>query len=287
MINIGEYNELEAFQLVDAGMFLIEKEADIDAEDLEKVLLPNAYLPASLSRGDSMEVFIYLDSEDRIIATNLKPSVTLNNFAYLPVKEVNSVGAFLDMGLAKDLLVPYRQQAVEMQEGKSYLVFMYLDETTNRLIASSKTNRFLNNDDIEIKEGEEVDLIVSKNTDLGYNVIVNKQHKGLIFQSAIFQQLHTGDAIKGFVKTIREDKKLDIILQQQGVSSTEPNAQAILDFLKDNDGSTTITDKSAPQEIYAAFGLSKKAFKRALGALYKKRLVKLSKETTELVTLKQ
>lgn len=283
MINIGEYNELEAFQRVDAGMFLITKDADIDSEDLEKVLLPNAYLPSDLSRGDSIEVFIYLDSEDRIIATNLTPKVTLNNFAYLTVKEVNSIGAFLDMGLAKDLLVPYRQQAVEMQEGKSYLIYMYLDETTKRLIASSKVNRFLNNDNIAIMEGEEVDLIVANQTDLGYNVIVNKEHKGLIFQSAIFKELNTGDELKGFVKTIREDNKLDIVLQQQGISTIEPNAQVILDYLKANDGRAEISDNSAPEDIYATFGMSKKAFKRALGALYKKRLVKLSKELTELV----
>jgi predicted RNA-binding protein (virulence factor B family) len=282
MISIGEYNELVAFQQVDAGMFLITKDADTDAEDLEKVLLPNAYLPRDLSLGDSIEVFIYLDSEDRIIATNLTPKVTLGNFSYLYVKEVNSVGAFLDMGLAKDLLVPYRQQASDMLEGKSYLVYMYLDETTKRLIASSKVNRFLNNDNVEIMEGEEVDLIVANQTNLGYNVIVNKQHKGLVFKSAIFQELHTGDELKGFVKTIREDNKLDIVLQQEGVSSIEPNAQTILDYLKANEGSSKITDKSAPEDIYSTFGLSKKAFKRALGALYKKRLVKLSKELTEL-----
>ncbi|MFT6746639.1 MAG: putative RNA-binding protein (virulence factor B family) [Glaciecola sp.] len=282
-MNIGEYNELVAFQQVDAGMFLVATDADIDSDDLEKVLLPNAYLPDDLSRGDSIDVFIYLDSEDRIIATNLTPKVTLNNFAYLVVKEVNSIGAFLDMGLAKDLLVPYRQQAGEMQEGKSYLVHMYLDETTKRLIASSKVNRFLNNDKVEIEEGEEVDLIIANRTDLGYNVIVNKKHKGLIFKSAIFQELSTGAEIKGFLKTIREDNKLDIILQQEGVSTIEPNAQVILDYLKANGGSSDITDKSSPELISETFRMSKKAFKRALGSLYKKRLVKLSKDLTELL----
>lgn len=283
MIKIGEYNELVAFQHVDAGMFLIAKDADIDAEELEKVLLPNAYLPDTLSMGDSMEVFIYLDSEDRIIATDLTPKITLGNFAYLSVKEMNSIGAFLDMGLAKDLLVPYRQQAEEMMEGKSYLVYMYLDETTNRLIASSKINRFLSNETLELEEGQEVDLIVANRTDLGYNVIVNKKHKGLIFSNAIFQAINTGDKLKGFVKSIREDKKLDIVLQQEGVSTIEPNARVILDHLKNNEGKSEITDKSDPELIYATFGMSKKAFKKALGALYKKRLVKLSKELTELI----
>ncbi|MFT6716090.1 MAG: putative RNA-binding protein (virulence factor B family) [Saprospiraceae bacterium] len=283
MTNIGEYNVLVAYQQIDAGMLLVASDADTAAEEFEKILLPNAYLPNDLSLGDPIEVFIYLDSEDRVIATNLTPKITLNNFAYLPVKEVNTVGAFLDMGLAKDLLVPFRQQATDMQEGKSYLVCMYLDETTKRLIASSKVNRFLSNEQIDLMEGEEVDLIVVNQTDLGYNVIVNKAHKGLVFKSAIFQELHTGDELKGFVKTIREDNKLDVILQQQGVSTIEPNAQIILDFLKDNDGRTDITDKSAPELISTTFGMSKKAFKRALGALYKKRLVKLGKESTELL----
>jgi len=283
MINIGEYNVLVAYQKIDAGMLLIATDADIDSEELEKILLPNAYLPSDLSLEDPIEVFVYLDSEDRIIATNLIPKVTLGNFSYLTVKEVNSVGAFLDMGLAKDLLVPYRQQATEMLEGKSYLVHMYLDETTNRLIASSKINRFLNNDNVKVMEGEEVDLIVANQTDLGYNVIVNKTHKGLVFKSAIFRELRTGDELKGFVKTKREDNKLDIVLQQEGVSTIEPNAQIIVDFLKANAGRSDITDKSSPELIYETFGMSKKAFKRALGALYKKRLIKLSKEYTELL----
>ena len=274
MIKIGEYNELVAYQHVDAGMFLVSKDADISSEELEKVLLPNAYVSAQLSLGDSIQVFIYLDSEDRIIATNLKPKITLGDFAYLPVKEVNSVGAFLDMGLAKDLLVPYRQQAVEMQEGKSYLVHMYLDQTTKRLIASSKVNSFLNNDQIKLMEGEEVDLIVVNQTDLGYNVIVNKQHKGLVFKNAVFQKMNTGDQLKGFIK--------DVILQQEGVSTIEPNAQVILDYLKANQGKVNLTDKSDPEAIYEVLRMSKKAFKRALGALYKKRLVTLSKEFTEL-----
>jgi uncharacterized protein len=282
MIKIGEYNELVAYQHVDAGMFLVSKDADISSEELEKVLLPNAYVSAQLSLGDSIQVFIYLDSEDRIIATNLKPKITLGDFAYLPVKEVNSVGAFLDMGLAKDLLVPYRQQAVEMQEGKSYLVHMYLDQTTKRLIASSKVNSFLNNDQIKLMEGEEVDLIVVNQTDLGYNVIVNKQHKGLVFKNAVFQKMNTGDQLKGFIKTIRKDDKLDVILQQEGVSTIEPNAQVILDYLKANQGKVNLTDKSDPEAIYEVLRMSKKAFKRALGALYKKRLVTLSKEFTEL-----
>ena len=242
---------------------------------MQKILLPNAYLPADLKVNDTITVFIYLDSEDRIIATNLTPSITVNKFAYLPVKEVNAVGAFLDMGLAKDLLVPFRQQASDMQEGRSYLVHMYLDDTTKRLIASSKLNLFLNNRWMKLMEGEEVDLIVMNQSSLGYNVIVNQRHKGLVFHSDVFQELQTGDNLKGFVKTIREDGKLDIVLQQQGISTIEPNAQRVLDYLKAQGGSSDITDKSDPELIYKTFNMSKKSFKKAIGALYKKRLVEL------------
>lgn len=283
MFKIGEYNNLIVHEKVDAGLFLVANQESAMSEEAEKVLLPNAYVESGLKVGDAVRVFIYLDSEDRIIATNLTPRITLGKFSYLAVKEVNSFGAFLDMGLAKDLLVPYRQQAVEMLEGKSYVVHMYLDETTNRLIASSKLNRFLSNDNLNLMEGEEVDLLVLNKTELGYNVIVNQEHKGLVFHDAIFGDLSTGDEVKGFVKTIRADQKLDIILHQQGISTIEPNAQQILNYLKANQGSMSITDKSPPELIYATFQMSKKSFKKSLGSLYKKELIRLKKDTTELL----
>ena len=276
MIKIGEYNNLQIDRREESGFYLEDDEGN-------SVLLPNAYIEPSYSIGDTIKVFIYLDSEDRIIATNLIPKVTLGKFAYLAVKEVNEVGAFLDMGLAKDLLVPFRQQASDMIEGKSYLVYLYLDETTNRLIASSKINQRLNNDSINLMEGEQVDLIIANKTDLGYNVIVNEKHKGLIFNDAIFQEINVGDELKGFVKTIRDDNKIDILLHQQGVSNFEPNAQKIITFLKQSGGSSNLTDSSSPEEIYKALGMSKKTFKKALGLLYKKRMVKLSPGLTELV----
>ena len=276
MIKIGEYNNLQIDRREESGFYLEDDEGN-------SVLLPNAYIEPSYSIGDTIKVFIYLDSEDRIIATNLIPKVTLGKFAYLAVKEVNEVGAFLDMGLAKDLLVPFRQQASDMIEGKSYLVYLYLDETTNRLIASSKINQRLNNDSINLMEGEQVDLIIANKTDLGYNVIVNEKHKGLIFNDAIFQEINVGDELKGFVKTIRDDNKIDILLHQQGVSNFEPNAQKIITFLKQSGGRSNLTDSSSPEEIYKALGMSKKTFKKALGLLYKKRMVKLSPGLTELV----
>lgn len=283
MINIGEYNELLVLRKEDPGMFLVHpSEAEL-ADEAKVVLLPNAYIPEGLAVGELIEVFIYLDSEDRIIATTLKPHATTNQFALLEVKEVNAIGAFMEWGLAKDLLVPFRQQAEKMVEGNSYLVRIYLDETTKRLIGSSKINQFLNNDKLEVEEGQEVDLIVVNITNLGYNLIVQGKHKGLVFHDAVFGTLNPGDQLKGFVKKIRPDNKIDIVLQQVGVSSFEPNGQKIVDFLQANGGLSSLGDKSDPEEIYAAFGMSKKSFKKALGILYKKRVVHIDDKGIKLL----
>ena len=283
MINIGEYNELLVLRKEDPGMFLVHpSEAEL-GEEAKVVLLPNAYIPAGLTIGELIEVFIYLDSEDRIIATTLRPSVTVNQFALLEVKEVNAVGAFMEWGLAKDLLIPFRQQAEKMVEGNSYLVWVYLDETTKRLIGSSKINQFLSNDQLEVEEGQEVDLMVVNITNLGYNLIVEGKHKGLVFHDAVFGVLNPGDQLKGYVKQIRPDNKLDIVLQQIGVSSFEPNGQKIMDHLQASGGISSLGDKSDPEEIYAALGMSKKSFKKALGILYKKRAVEITEKGIKLI----
>lgn len=268
MIKIGSYNVLKADRREESGIYLVDDENN-------SVLLPNAYVPEDLKLGDEIKVFIYLDSEDRIIATNLIPKITLGKFAFLAVKEINTVGAFLDMGLAKDLLVPYRQQATPMEEGKSYWVHLLLDETTNRLYGSSKINQYLSNENMDLIEGQEVQVQVLNPTDLGFNVIVNQKYKGLIFKDAIFTNLHTGAEIKGFVKKIRPDHKLDIVLQQEGISKIEPNAQKIIDFLKQNGGKSDLNDKTPPEEIYAVLGMSKKTFKKAIGTLYKQKLIQI------------
>lgn len=283
MIKIGEFNDMLVYEKVEHGLYLVHPEENLDQEGFEKVLLPNAYVTPELRINNTVKVFIYLDSEDRIIATNLIPKLTVGQFASLPIVQVNSVGAFADIGLAKDLLIPFQQQLETMMEGRNYLVYMYLDDTTKRLIGTSKINQYLNNDWIKLMPGEEVDLIVINQTNLGFNVVVNGKHKGLVFLSDVFQDLNSGDQLKGFVKTIREDNKLDITLQQQGVSSIEPNAQRILDYLKQEGGKMDLTDKSDPELISHVFGMSKKSFKKALGTLYKKRLITLGTNNTSLI----
>ncbi len=275
MIEIGDYNVLLTHEKIDAGMLLIHPESEPDERDLQKILLPNAYVPKELGLNEAIQVFIYLDSEDRIIATNLSPLITVNTISFLQVKEVNTIGVFVDMGLAKDLLIPYNQQATSLTEGKSYLVHMYLDEVTSRLIGSTKINQFLSNDEILVTEGEEVNLLVSNKTNLGFNVVVNKTHLGLVFHSEIFREISTGDKLVGFVRSVRKDNKLDISLSKAGESRTDSDTDLILEYLRNNNNSMTLTDKSSPDEIYKAFNMSKKSFKKALGSLYKSRLVEI------------
>ena len=283
MINLGEYNELLALRKEGPGAFLVHpSEAEL-GEKAQTVLLPNAYIPADFEVGSLLTVFVYLDSEDRIIATNLKPKALVGEFAFLTVKEVNQVGAFLDWGLAKDLLVPYQHQAQEMLEGMSYLVYVRLDEKSNRIIASSKLNQYLSNELLALEEGQEVDLIVINHSDLGYNVIVEGKHKGLIFNDSVFQKLESGQKLKGFIKQIRPDNKIDVVLQQTGVSSFEPNAQKILAYLENHNGFAEIGDKSDPEFIYQELGISKKSFKKALGLLYKQKQVELDPKGIRLI----
>ncbi|HSZ24810.1 MAG TPA: S1-like domain-containing RNA-binding protein, partial [Cytophagaceae bacterium] len=204
MIEIGKFNVLKALRLTPPGMFLW----DGHGEDV--VLLPNKYIPQNLEIGEEMKVFIYRDSEDRIIATTLEPKIKLYEIASLQVKEVNDFGAFLDWGLEKDLMVPYREQLRKMKVGEQYLVYLYIDEDTNRLAATSKIDRFLEKDNIDIQIGDQVDLLVGDSSDLGVNVIINGTYKGLIYHSEIFRKISPGDKTIGFVKDIREDQKIDI-----------------------------------------------------------------------------
>lgn len=273
MIQLGAYNEMIVHEKVDHGMYLVHPDEDLTLEGFDKVLLPNVYVEEGLKPGDRASFFIYLDSEDRIIATNLKPLIKVKEIAFLRCTQVNDIGAFFDIGLAKELLVPFKMQAGKVQEGRQYLVYMLLDEMSNRLIGTTKINQQLQNNYIKLIEGEEVDVIVSNTTSLGYNVVVNQKHRGLIFHSDVFQKLNYGDSLKAFVKTVREDGKLDIVLQQQGLSSIEPNARILVEKMKENDGELMLGDKSDPDEIYAQLAISKKSFKKAVGSLYKKKMI--------------
>lgn len=253
------------------GLFLENDEGD-------EVLLPNKYKPENFEIGDEIEVFVYLDHQERPVATTLKPYVKLDEFAYLKCVEVSDIGAFLDWGLEKHLFVPYREMASKMRKGSWYLVFVYLDEETGRLVASSKTNAYLDNSELTVEPFEEVDLIVANPTDLGVNVIVNEIHQGLIFQDDVFQDLQPGDRLKGWVKKTRPGGKIDITLQRPGYRSIEPNAQDILNEMELKGGKLNLTDKSAPDEIQKTLQMSKKSFKKAIGTLYKQRLIDIKED---------
>lgn len=265
MIQIGRYNTLEIVRDTKVGLYLSDGNEDI--------LLPNKYVPKEYEIGDKLIVFAYLDHEERKVATTLEPYILLNQFALLRVNYINKFGAFLDWGLEKDLFVPFREQARPMEKGKRYLVFMYEDHETNRLAATSKINQFLDNEKLTVQEGDEVDLIISHITELGINVIINELHKGLIYKNESYDDLRTGDRMKGYIKAIRPDNKIDVTIQKQGVESIEPNAEKILDELRASRGFLRLNDDSHPEDIKTVLKMSKKAFKKAIGSLYKQRLI--------------
>ncbi|KAA3614950.1 MAG: GntR family transcriptional regulator [Calditrichaeota bacterium] len=276
MIELGKYNLLTAARETENGVYLEDQQG-------REVLLPNKYVTDDLKIGDEIDVFIFNDSEDRLTATTAKPKILLNEFAYLPVKEVTKFGAFLDWGLEKDLFVPFKEQPTKMVMGKKYVVYLYLDQQTDRLVASANFNRFLEKDDVFVEKGEKVDLLILDATELGVNVIINNMHRGLIFNNDIFQIIKTGDKVEGFIKNIRPDNKIDVTLQKPGFGNVEPNAQKILEKLQNNNGFLSLTDKSDPAEITAILEMSKKTFKKAVGTLYKKKLIRLEKDGIFLV----
>ncbi|TBN04433.1 GntR family transcriptional regulator [Hyunsoonleella flava] len=274
-MELGQINTLEILRETDHGVYLI------DAND-EEVLLPNRYVPSEFKIWDKIDVFVYLDNEERPVATTDIPYIKRGEFALLRCNQVTDFGAFLDWGLVKELFCPFKEQAFKMKPGGWYLVHCYLDEKTERLVASSKTNRFLDNKELTVDQFDEVDLIVSHPSDIGWNVIVNKKHSGLIYKDNIFKDISVGDTLKGVVKKIRPGNKLDISLEKIGFRNIEPNAQKILKELEDNSGFLELTDKSAPEAIKSRLEMSKKSFKKALGNLYKQRLIDITPEGTFL-----
>jgi len=268
MTTIGKYNQLKVVKFTDFGIYL-------DGENFGEVLLPLRYVPENCKLDDILDVFIYRDSEDRIIATTEKPYACVGEFAYLKVVAVNTVGAFLDWGLLKDLLVPYREQKITLEEGRSYVVYVYLDEDSQRITASTKLDKFLDNQSTEFTEGEEVDLFICNQTDIGYKAIINGTHWGVLYENEVFQTLKRGQKIKGYIKKIREDKKIDLCLQKPGYEKVDELTEMILAKLKEKGGYIAVTDKSPSEVIYKLFGISKKSFKMTIGALYKKRIISM------------
>lgn len=271
MIKIGEYNKLEILRETDPGLFLADDEGN-------EVLLPNRYVPETFKIWDKIEVFVYLDNEERLVAVTDRPYIKKGDFALLRCNQVNKHGAFLDWGMVKELFCPFKEQAFKMKPGGWYLVYCYIDEKTDRLVASSKTNQFLDNSVLTVEKFDEVDIIVSHPSEIGMNVIVNKKHLGLIFKDEIFKDISIGDRLKGYVKKIRHDNKIDIVLGQIGYRNIEPNAELIMRELEDNSGYLNLTDKSDPDVIKEQLQMSKKSFKKAIGSLYKQKLIELKED---------
>ena len=268
MIKIGQYNTLTILRDTKVGLFLG------NGNEAEDILLPNKYVPQDFKIGDEMAVFVYLDHEERPVATTLEPYILLNEFALLRVNYINQIGAFMDWGMEKDILVPFKEQARPMEKGKRYLVYLYMDEKTNRLVASSKTNQFLSNETLTVNKFEEVDLIVSHITEVGINVIINEQHKGLLYKDEVYDDsIRTGDRMRGYIKNIRPDNKIDVSLQILGYENVEPNAEKILDELRASRGFLRLNDNSHPEDIKTVLKMSKKTFKKAIGALYKEKRI--------------
>ncbi|WP_125720866.1 CvfB family protein [Flavobacterium ustbae] len=282
MLEIGKYNTLTILRDTKVGLFL--GDPDNDPDGIHDVLLPNKYVPKVFEIGEELIVFVYLDHEQRPVATTLVPYILLNEFALLRVNYINNVGAFMDWGMEKDILVPFKEQARPMEKGKRYLVYLYLDKQTNRLVASSKTNQFLSNDNLTVEKGEEVDLIVSHITDMGINVIINEQHKGLLYKDEVYDDaIRTGDRMRGYIKNIRPDNKIDVALQAQGFESIEPNAEKILSELRASRGFLRLNDDSHPEDIKTVLKMSKKSFKKAIGSLYKEKLIEIKDDGIYLV----
>ena len=269
MIELGNYNKLRVLRSTRIGLFLGDDEGT-------EVLLPNKYVPEDFEIDGELEVFCYLDNNERPIATTLKPYIKRGDFAYLEVKEIVPFGAFLDWGLEKHLLVPFREQNVRMEEGKKYVVHCFLDQETFRLVATSRLNRYISNLDFTIEVNTEVDILIYRKTPLGWEVIIENQYRGLIFESDVFQPLEIGKHLKGYIKNVRPDGKVDVSLQPLGVSMLEPTAALVYEKLQENNGFLGLHDKSSPEEIKERLHLSKKAFKKAIGGLYraKKILIK-------------
>jgi predicted RNA-binding protein (virulence factor B family) len=278
MIKVGEYNELEIVKQLDFGIYLGKENVEI--------LMPTKWIPKGAKIGDVLNVFIFRDSDDRLIATTVKPLAVANTFAFLEVKQVNNIGAFLDWGMDKDLLVPFREQAVRMEPGKSYVVFVYADEETDRLIGSTKLLRFIERDEVSVQNGDVVDLLIYSQTDLGYNAIVNNLYSGLIYKNEIFENIRIGDQLQGYVKNVREDNKIDLSLQKSGFELVDDVKWRILNIIKAENGFLALNDDSSPEEIKAKLQISKKAFKKAIGALYRERLVTLTDKGVQLIANK-
>lgn len=277
MVKIGQHNRLKVSRLTDFGAYL-------DAGNGVEILIPARYLAEPVSEGSELDVFVYTDSEDRLIATTEKPYIEVGQFAFLQVVDVHpKVGAFLDWGLAKDLLCPFNEQRDRMAKGNFYCVYAYLDYATKRVVASSKLEKFLDNVYPEFRSHQTVEALVVRRTDIGYQCIVNNLHSGMIYADELLQHPEIGTVVKAYVKKVREDGKIDLTLKDTNGRRAHSVADALVEIMKKNGGVTGLTDKSTPEEIARALGCSKKDFKKAVGFLYKNKRIEIGVDELRLV----
>ncbi|MGH1462964.1 MAG: CvfB family protein [Neptuniibacter sp.] len=263
MAEIGKFNTLAVVKQKDFGVYL-------DADELGEILLPKRYCPDYIEVGEQIRVFIYLDSDDHLIATTEKPYAIVGEFAMLKASAVNQVGAFMDWGLSKDVLLPFsEQQQRPVEVGKRYLVYLYVDHHTNRIVCSNKIDKFLDKTPPNYKAGDEVQLVIANRTDLGQKAIVNGEHWGMLFRSDLLKTVYPGQRMLGYIKEVRADGKINLSMQKPGYAKVVDTTDAIMALLEDQDGFITVNDKSTPEQIFKTFGISKKAFKMAVGALLK------------------
>jgi len=275
-IEIGKLNNLQVVKIVDHGVY-------VDGGEEGTILLPNRYVPDGLDLDDWIEVFLYFDSDDLLIATTETPKALVGNVELLKVIDTNRVGAFLDWGLPKDLLVPFSEQQHPMKEGESYMVYVFHDHETDRILASSKLNRYFEEEPEDLKVKQAVDLQISDKTELGYKALINNQYLGLIFHGDAFRPLAMGERLPGYIKAIREDGKIDLNISQHSPRGDNDLENQILAHLKASGGESNLTDKSDPDLIYRQFKVSKKKYKNVLGALYKRKLIAITREKISLV----
>lgn len=276
MIRIGEINELEYQRKTEAGLLLGNEE--------EKVILPFMHAPKNLEPGDSVEVFVYMNSDGRMMATTRQPLACANQFAYLKAVDSNEHGVYLDVGIEKDVFVPAREQKKPMRVGEKYLVYVYLDQRNQRLLASSRLANFTQEENFEFEAGDEVDLLICDESELGYSAIINQKYMGLLYRNEVFDKLRIGEKRKGYIKKIREENKIDLSLQPQGYGHVLETKDVILQKLKDNDGVLDLGDKSSPEEISRRLHISKKVFKKTIGSLYKERLIEIGDHEIRLIS---
>ena len=276
MIKAGAYNELTIVKRVDFGFYLD------GGYDFGEVLLPKRYITEEMKVGQKIQVFLYFDSEDRLIATTQKAKAEVGKFVSLKVIDTNRAGAFLDWGLPKDLLVPFNQQKIPMKEGYGYIVYVYQDDISERLVASSKLDRFLDKEPADYKVGEKVDLLIADQTELGFKAIINDKHWGVLFPSDVFGEMGIGKKCKGYIKQIREDGKIDLGLTQVGYAKIDALAERILQSMKQHQGYLQLSDKSSPEQIAKILKMSKGNFKKSIGQLYRKGLINIEEKGIRL-----